>query len=338
MRSIITLATVTLMTFGLAGGAFAADYKSEYKLSTALGPPHPWGLGVEKFADLVRERTDGRINIKVYPGPVLAGGDSTKHVPMVRQGLIDFTVESSLSIAPHVPEFGIFNLPFFITNDKATDAVIRSSAGDKLFDALRGKGVEPLSWADNGIRQLTNSKRDIRSPEDMKGMKFRTVGSPMSIDTFRALGADPTQMSWTDAQPALATGAVDGHENSTAVLQMFDIWTLDQTHVTTWGAVADILVFSANPAVMDSFTPEDREIVVQAAREAGDYEIELVRALSAGGAFQKKLEENGVTVTNLTPEETAVFQERTRGVFDKWSKVIGVELVEEARQAIAAAQ
>src|SRR3546814_2570663 len=95
----------------------------------------------------------------------------------------------------------------------AIDALIHGEVGKQLFTHIEKAGVVPLAWGENGYRQLSNSKKEVKSPEDLKGMKLRVVGSPLYIDTFTALGANPTQMSWADAQPALATGAVDGQEN-----------------------------------------------------------------------------------------------------------------------------
>src|SRR5690606_37865850 len=97
-----------------------------------------------------------------------------------------------------------------------TDAIIKA-IGDDLFKAIDSRGVLPLAWGENGFRQLSNSKKPITMPDDLKGMKIRVVGSPLFIDTFTALGANPTQMSWADAQPALASGAVDGQENPLSI-------------------------------------------------------------------------------------------------------------------------
>ena len=321
----------------LAGSPAVAQqgYKKEYNLSSIIGPPHPWGLGAERFAELVRTRTDGRINIKIYHGASLSGGDGLKELPLTRQGVIDFAFTSSLNIASHVPQFGVFSLPFLFSQPGAIDTVISGPIGDKLFEALRSRGVEPLAWGDNGIRELTNSKHPIRSPDDMKGMKFRTVGSPIVVDVFRALGGNPTQISWADTQTALASGAVDGHENARSMIKMFKFWTLNQRYVSIWGALSDVLVFWVNPAVMKNFSPEDQKIVRQAAIEAGKYEVGLVRGMASVDSLRQELEPNGVTLTVLTNDEIAKFKVATAGVYEKWAKQVGAEFVKEVEAAVS---
>ena len=100
----------------------------------------------------------------------------------------------------------------------AIDALTKGEVGKEIFKTLKNSGVVPLAWGENGFREVTNSKRTIRSPADLKGMKFRVVGSPIYADMFTAMGANPIQMSWADAQPALASGAVDGQENPSSCL------------------------------------------------------------------------------------------------------------------------
>lgn len=196
----------------------------------------------------------------------------------------------------------------------------------------------PLAWGENGFREVTNSKRELRRPEDFKGLKFRVVGSPLFLDVFSALGANPTQMSWADAQPALASGAVDGQENPLTVFTAAKLHTVGQRNVTLWGYVADPLIFVANKEVWESWTKEDREIVRQAAIKAGRYCIELARdgLLGPDPAVVKTIEGFGVKVVRLTADERAAFVKATRPVYEKWSKQIGPELVRKAEAAVAA--
>ena len=107
----------------------------------------------------------------------------------------------------------------------AVESVVEPHPSLKLFEIIGAKDVVPLAWGENGFRELTNSKRDIRSPADLKGLKIRVVGSPLFNETFTALGANPTQMSWADAQPALASGAVDGQENPLTIFTVAKLHT-----------------------------------------------------------------------------------------------------------------
>jgi TRAP-type C4-dicarboxylate transport system substrate-binding protein len=164
------------------------------------------------------------------------------------------------------------------------------------------------------------------------------VGSPLFIDMFTALGANPVQMSWADAQPALSSGAIDGQENPVSIFTAAKLHTVGQKNVTMWGYMIDPLVFVANKEIWNSWTPQDREIVRQAAVDAGKQEIGLARAglVEAGRPLLKEIEGLGVKVTLLTPAERAQFVAATRGVAAKWKTQIGAPLVDKAEKAVAA--
>ena len=333
----IALAALTVPAL-VAGAANAADYKAEYKLSTVLGKPFPWGVGGDRWAELVKEKTGGRINIKMYPGTSLVNGDQTKEFTALRQGTIDMAVGSTINWSPQVKELNLFSLPFLMPDHKALDALTQGEVGKKLFDLLATKDVVPLAWGENGFREISNSKHPIRTPADLKGMKIRVVGSPLYLDTFTALGANPTQMSWADAQPALSTGAVDGQENPLAIFVAAKLATLGQTNLTLWGYVADPLIFVVNQEVWASWSKEDQEAVRAAAVQAAAEEVALSRKgiTAEDDSLLKEITAQGVEVVRLTPEEQKAFQTATQPVFEKWTKQIGPDLVKEAQSAIAA--
>lgn len=316
----------------------AAEYKAEYKLSTVLGKPFPWGVAGERWAELVRERTGGRINIKMYPGTSLVGGDQTKEFTAIRQGAIDLSIGSTINWSPQVQQLNLFSMPFLMPDYRAIDALTGGEVGKELFKVLESKDVVPLAWGENGFRELSNSKLPIRKPSDLKGLKIRVVGSPLFLDTFTALGANPTQMSWADAVPALSSGAVDGQENPLTVFMAAKLYTAaNQKFLTLWGYVADPLIFVVNQEVWRSWTPEDQNIVREAAVQAGKENIEAARKglVLPDDSLIKEIEGLGVTVVRLTDEEKSEFKKATREVFDKWAKQIGPELVKKAEEAIA---
>lgn len=338
-RTLLSLAAVATALATFAGGAMAqAAYKAEYKLSLVIGPPTPWGEAGRIWADLVKERTKGRINIKLYPGVSLIQGDQTREFSALRQGVIDMAVGSTINWSPQVKALNLFSLPFLMPDYAAVDALTQGEVGKDVFQALDKAGVVPLAWGENGYREVTNSKRPIKSPDDLKGMKLRVVGSPIFSDMFSAMGANPTQMSWADAQPALASGAVDGQENPLFMFTVLKLNTIGQKYVTTWGYMADPLVFVVNKEVWGSWTKADQDIVRQAAIDAGKQEIALARKglVEADKPLLKEIAGMGVTVTQLTPAEREAFVKVTRPVYAKWKPTIGNALVDKAEKAIAA--
>jgi tripartite ATP-independent transporter DctP family solute receptor len=316
----------------------AQNYKPEYKMSLVVGTAFPWGKGGEIWANLVRERTDGRINIKLYPGVSLVQGDQTREFTAIRQGVIDMAIGSTINWSPQVKELNLFSMPFLMPDYAAIDALTQGEVGKQIFATIDKAGVVPLAWGENGFREITNSKKEIHKPEDLKGMKIRVVGSPLFLDTFTALGANPTQMSWADAQPALASGAVDGQENPMSIFTAAKLQNVGQKYVTMWGYVADPLVFVVNKDVWNSWTPADQAIVRQAAIDAGKEEIVIARKglVEPGQPLLKDIAALGVTITQLSPAEREAFVAATRPVYDKWKPQVGAELVSTAEKSIAA--
>jgi tripartite ATP-independent transporter DctP family solute receptor len=320
-------------TLAFAAVSNAQGYKEEYKMSLVVGTAFPWGKGGEIWANLVKERTEGRINIKLYPGVSLVQGDQTREFSALRQGVIDMAVGSTINWSPQVKELNLFSLPFLTNTYAGTDAMTKGEVGKKIFEAIDRQGAVPLAWGDNGFRQLSNSKRVVSEPSDLKGLKIRVVGSPLFIDTFTALGANPTQMSWADAQPALASGAVDGQENPLPIFLGTKMQNLSQKYLTLWNYMNDPLIFVVNKDVWKSWTPEDQKIVRQAAIDAGQQETILSRK-----PLEQTIAALGVEITTLTPAQTAAFAQATKGVYEKWTKMIGPDLVKLAEKEIASAK
>lgn len=334
------VATAAALAFASPMAMAQAKYKSEYRMSLVLGTAFPWGKGGELWADKVRERTQGRINIKLYPGTSLVQGDQTREFSALRQGVIDMAVGSTINWSPQVKQLNLFSMPFLFPNFKAVDAVTQGEVGQEIFKTLEKGGVVPLAWGENGYREISNSKHPIKTPADLKGMKIRVVGSPLFLDTFTALGANPTQMSWADAQPAMASGAVDGQENPISVYMAAKLQSVGQKHMTMWGYINDPLIFVVNKDVWASWTPADQAIVKQAALDAAKEEIAIARKglVEADKPLLKDLAGLGVTVTTPNAAEREAFVKATRPVYDKWKSQIGAPLVEKAEKAIAASQ
>lgn len=339
MRRRVVAALAAALPFLLpAAPANAQAYRAEYKLSTVVGTAFPWGQAGERWATLVRERTEGRINIKMYPGVSLVGGDQSREFTAIRQGVIDMAIGSTINWSPQLRELNLFSLPFLMPDHAAIDALTQGDVGKRMFDLIAARDMVPLAWGENGFREITNSRRELRRPEDFRGLKIRFAVSPIFAETLTALGANPTQMSWADAQPALATGAVDGQENPVSIFTAARLHTVGQKFVTLWGYVADPLIFVVNKDVWASWTPADQAIVRQAATDAGRENIAAARRgiTAADRSVIDTIRGLGVTVTELTPAERAALQTATKPVYDKWANTIGAPLVREAEAAIAA--
>ncbi|WP_417781269.1 DctP family TRAP transporter solute-binding subunit [Stutzerimonas xanthomarina] len=328
----LTRCLTALAAAAALSATFAASAR-EYSVSTVLSDAFPWGQAAQKWADLVEERSNGEITLRVYPNAQLVAGDQTKEFSAMRSGLIDMAVGSTINWSPQVPELNLFSLPFLMANSADLDAITQGQAGEQAFAAIEKRGIVPLAWGENGFREISNSVKPVKRPADLKGLKIRVVGSPLFQDTFTALGANPTQMSWADAKPALTTGAVDGQENPLSVFDVARVDQVGQKYLTLWHYMADPLIFAVNQRIWKELPEADRELLRQAAIDAGKWEIELSRNGEA-----KRLEDiraRGVEVTELSEAEQQAFADATRSVQEKWTSKIGVDLVEAARAAVA---
>lgn len=331
-----------IKTFGAAGASIALPrfahaqgaYKAEYKMSTVVPPAFAWGKGGEIFLTLVRERTNGRINIKQYPGASLVQGQQDREFSAMRQGIIDVLCGAPINWSGTVPQLGVFTLPFILPDHKAYDAVINNPEVVKdYFDLVRKAGAEPLSMGETGYRQISNSKHAVIKPEDMAGLKVRVVGSPMYGEIMTSMGANPTFMSWADAQPALASGAVDAQENPLEVFLKAKIQTLGQKYVTKWNYSNDILLFAIAGPVWASWTAADQKIVREAAQDAAKQQIALVRTLfNEDVAAVRAL---GVNVHVPTAAEQVQWQIACRRVYARWKVQTNAALVSKIEQVVA---
>ena len=347
---VVVLATVALIVGSISVSA-AQEFKKEYKLTLNVGPSFYWGMGAAKFAELVKEKTNGQINVKPYYGSELLKGAQLKSPQMVAKGVIDCAYESTINSSTVIPEMNIFSLPFFINTFENLDKLENGKTGETIFAAMEKIGLKPLAWAENGFRQVTNSKLAITKPEDLKGLRLRVVGSPIFMETFRQLGADPVNMNWGDAQTAFQQGVVDGQENPVGVLIPVQIWQYHK-YATFWNYLVDPLIIYWNKEQWEAFPEDIQKAILEAAQESARFEKALCRAGLDDGESVKILKEEfnfemehpdpvafltekGMQVDFLTDEALQAFIQATKPVLDKWSKELGEDFVNQARQDMA---
>lgn len=325
----------------------AGKFKKEYKLTLNVGPQFYWGMGAIKFVELVKQKTNGQINIKPYYGSALLKGAQLKSPQMVATGVIDCAYESTINSSPVMPEMNIFSLPFFINNFENLDKMENGETGKAIFKVMEKKGLVGLAWAENGFRQVTNGKRAIHVPQDLKGLRLRVVGSPIFIDTFRQLGADPVNMNWGDAVTAFQQGVVDGQENPVGVLIPVQIWQYHK-YSTFWNYLVDPVIVYWNKKQFNAFPKDIQKAIREAAVESARFEKALCRAGLDGdksinilkNEFNytmkvpnpvKFMESKGMTVTFLSGEERAAFIKATKPLYEKWIPKVGKDIYEKAK-------
>ena len=281
----------------------------------------------------------GGIQTKTYLEGQLLAGDQTTEFQLLQQGVADFAIGSTINWSSQVKELNLFNLPFMFPNHSALDAVEAGEPGKQLFQHIERKGVIPIAWGENGFREVTNSKRPIRRPEDFHGLNIRVVGIPIFADIFRALGANPVSMNFVKALEAFRLGTVDGQENPIALIIPYQLWAA-HNHITLWRYAIDPTILAVSAKTWMNLSPEDRQNVRQVgelimavqkqeAREA------LENATIVIDVLQKIYQ---MEVTYLSPADVEAFRDKTRSVYNKWADDIGIELVHSTERIVKSAK
>lgn len=326
--------TGTALAAGLATAlSIGAATAETLRLSHNTGDTTTWHQGAERFAELLAERTDGALSVRVFPNAQLSGGDQMRQAEMVGRGALDLVVTSAINVTPLVPEMAVFSLPYLYSNYEQVDATTQGAPGEMLSEILLEKGIVVLAWGENGFREVTNNTRPIRSPEDMRGLNMRVAG-PMYIDVMNALGANPQQMQWGETMSALQQGVVDGQENPIGAViipqQVYEV----QRYLTTWHYSYDPIFIGISQAKWDSYDADMQAVIHEAAQEAMAYQREITREGTAQGV--DFLREQGMEVYEPSDEELAAFRAATQPAFDQWAERVGPEIVGAFQDAIAA--
>ena len=329
------IALLVASAFALSS-AFAQqtpDKAKEWKLSTAVGPAFALGAAGDRWAKRIGERSGGKRAVKLFPGAALADRDPAREFFALASGAADLAVGSSLYWSTQVPELNLFGLPWLVPDAKALDALVAGTVKERLDAAIEGAGAIPLAYAPLGPRSLATAAGGAQAPDDLKGLKVRVGPTPLVADLFVALGAEPRNIPFAEAQAALKAGKLDAQEGTLATLVAARFDALGLRHVVMWGAIAEVAVFAVNRAFWERLSDADRAIVSDVAKEVAAELPALVAA--ENNAALAELGKRGVSVTRLTATGRSAFGFATRSAYDKWANVAGSDLVRAAEAAIA---
>ncbi|MHB1653991.1 MAG: TRAP transporter substrate-binding protein [Desulfitobacteriaceae bacterium] len=308
----------------------AAANAKVIKVSIGLNEQSPLYAGMKKFGDIVKEKTNGRYDVQLYPNAQL--GDDLKATESLRLGTLEMTPPSTSPLTGIDPKLMVFDLPFLFPNAQVADKVLDGPIGQELLNGMSAKGLKGLGFMENGYRQLTNSVREVRSPADLKGLKIRTMENPMHLAAWKAMGANPTPMPFSEVFTAMQQKTIDGQENpiTTIYLQKFQEV---QKYVTLTGHIYTPFIVLMSQKTWDSIPPADQAIFQQAVNEAKVLQRKIGRDAEADQI--SKLQAAGMTVTKLTPEQLKAFQDATKPVYDQFADKIGKDFVAKVQAEIA---
>jgi tripartite ATP-independent transporter DctP family solute receptor len=322
--------TAAVLALPLSATAQEAIVKA--KLGTSLPDAHPQTLGARKFAELAEKKSAGRIRITVYSGGGL--GSDQQMQSALRGGTQEFTVPSTATLANIVKEFGVIGLPFAFASEKQADAVLDGPFGQSLLARLPEKGLVGLAFWENGFRNLTNSRRPVKTVDDIAGLKVRTMQNPLYIDLFNGLGANAVPMAVTELFPALEQRAVDAQENPYTVIHAQKFYDV-QKYVSTTAHAYDALVLIASKKFWDGLKPADQATLRAAAVEATAFERQTSRELN--GRLRAELVKLGMQVDDVSDAERQRMRDKLQPVIAKHAAAVGEDIAREFYAAIAKA-
>jgi tripartite ATP-independent transporter DctP family solute receptor len=304
--------TLIALAAGLALTASSSWAEQVLRLSHNAAPGNPKAEASLKFAELVEQKTDGRVKVEV--GGSAQYGDDAESITNMRLGTLAFSANSQGTTSSVVPEFGVLGLPFLFRDLPHAYKVVDGPVGDKLNELAQDKGLVLLALWDNGIRQVSNNVRPITKPEDLEGIKLRTPPDPVTLDIFNSLGANPAPLAFSELYIALQQGVFDGQENPLMNIYSSKLHEV-QKYISLTGHKYETTPLLASKMLLSQLSPEDQQAVKEAAVEAGTLNREM--SLAADSDLRQKLTDAGVVINKV---DQAPFIEKTQSVYGKWEK------------------
>lgn len=277
---------------------------------------HPISQGQYQFEKIAEELSGGRLQVEVYTNNTLGG--SRELVEAVQAGELQMCETSQSMYASFTEELMSVGLPFLFKNREAAYDFFDSEVGDQIAEAICDQtGIRIVGYFENGIRQLTNSKRAIVTPADMKGLKIRVMESPLYIEMFTEMGANPMPMSFSELYTALQQKTVDGQDNPYAITSTNAFYEV-QKYMTDLSHTFDITCFSINDEFYQSLPADLQEVVLKAADEA--VAVNRQQSIEKEAEYIKNIQDGGCEITFLTDEQRSVFKDATAGCYDFFTK------------------
>ena len=275
-----------------------------------------WADGGRKFGELMEKATGGKVKVNIYAADQLTNGNQSEGIQALMNGdPVQISMHSNLIYSAFDPRFNVVSLPFIYDSYDDADAKFDGEAGDKLKEILNGYGLHCMGIAENGFRELTNSKHEVKSVDDMKNLKVRVAGSNLLMECYKRWGADATNMNWSETYTALQQNTVEGEENPLPAIDAASVQEV-QPYCSMWDAIYDCLFFCINQDIYDGLTPEQQAVVDKAGRMAVEYERYINRS-GANEIMNRWEEKNGVTFTAKEDMDIDSFKEAVEGV-DQW--------------------
>lgn len=309
--------------------------KIEFRVGTGNNEEHPHYKGIVKIKEVLDEEGDGRFDVQIFPNATV--GDDREMIEGLQMGTLDATIPAVGVVSNFVSEFEILNFPFLFPNEEVADEVLGGPAGKELLDKLQeqDQGLIGVDYWEQGFLHLTNNSHEVKTLDDINGLKIRSIENEIQLETLRALGANPTPMPWSELFTALQQGVVDGQQNPIANIYSAKFYEV-QDYLTLTNHLYGPSIFLVSEIFWNKLSEEDQALVEKAIKAGNDEAKRIMR-----GENEKQLQEMedyGLTVTELDESELEKMQDAVQPVIDQYSEQLGKEFVDSFYQAIEDAQ
>lgn len=320
-KMIFPLIFASLFCFIVSGTALSADKA----LTLRLGHTGPVGsgldIGLNNIAKDVNKKTDGAIAIQVYPQGQL--GSEIVMLDSATSGTLDITTPSTPILANIIPEFSALSLPFlFDDNVEFFDIVSSDEFINKTNMFFKGKNLVLVSYLDAMMRGLSNTKRDVRSPGDLKGLKIRVMAGPIYTDIFTSMGATTSTIPFTELYSALQQGVVDGEDNNLYVMNIMKFMEVQKYH-TVLNHTVQCNAFMVNDKVWNNLSSDQQRIFKESINNHINVYLDMLRKNNEDA--EEAAKENGVSIVKLSKDELQAFRNAVKPVYAKYKEVIGAD-------------
>ena len=299
------------------------------KIGSIDSDAHPTIQAMNKqFKGPVEKLSNGRIKVEIYPNAQLGGDREMSEA--VQKGILQMAIPATSPLAGFDKRVQILDIPYLFSSRKTAFEGIDGELGKTINGYLESKGFAVLGYLENGMRHVTNSKRPIYTPEDMKGIKIRTMENPMHMAYFKEVGANPTPMSWGELYTALQQKTVDAQENPYALIVDGKFYEV-QKYASETGHVFSFELIIANKKFMDELPKDLKEIIEKCAADACLSQRKVMAEQEA--AFKEQCIKAGMKCNSLTPEQKKAFIAASEPVYKQFEGELGKEIMEIARKA-----
>lgn len=265
--------TYTLLIAGLMTFSPSSQAAQSLRFGYETPQTDSQHIAAKKFNELLKEKTNGELALKLFPDSTL--GNAQAMISGVRGGTIDMEMSGSNNFTGLAPVFNLLDVPFLFRDTAHAHKTLDGKVGEELKKSLEPKGLVVLAYWENGWRDVTNSRAPVKTPADLKGLKVRTNNSPMNIAAFKIFGANPIPMPFAEVYTGLETRAIDAQEHPVNVVWSAKFYEVQKYLSLTHHAYSPLLLVM-NKAKFDALTPKLQETLLSAAKEAGDYQRQLV--------------------------------------------------------------